>query len=316
MSYDDISIHLRMLSDRIRTDAYRAAIRAVVRPGDTVIDFGCGTGVLSLFASFAGAEAIYAIDRSPLIHSAKAIADANGASSIRFLACDAGEVEIDRKADVLVSEWMGHFGLYEWMLEPLIDLRTRYLRKGGTVIPERVSFVAAFVTDRREHERLSFFRQRQYGIDFSFVEEWPFSTVQLVNLESTDVDDSTLNMGDLTLADCVRTPAVLTAKHLSPRSILAMGLCGWFRARLSEGIEIDTGPFSPRTHWRQLFFPFGRPLEVNAGDVLDVSIWPIRPEKRGRTLWRWQVCQNGVKAVDQNDFAVAAWLRDRSARGT
>jgi hypothetical protein len=65
-----------------------------------------------------------------------------------------------------------------------------------------------------------------------------------------------------------------------------------------------------------LFFPFGRPLEVNAGDVLDVSIWPIRPEKRGRTLWRWQVCQNGVKAVDQNDFAVAAWLRDRSARGT
>src|SRR6266545_4845434 len=73
MSYDSIRSHLEMLQDSVRTEAYRDAIQQVVRPGDRVLDFGCGTGVLSIFAERAGAAAVYALDRSRMISVARVI---------------------------------------------------------------------------------------------------------------------------------------------------------------------------------------------------------------------------------------------------
>lgn len=43
-------VHLLMMQDSRRMDAYGRAIRAVVRPGDVVLDVGCGAGILSFLA--------------------------------------------------------------------------------------------------------------------------------------------------------------------------------------------------------------------------------------------------------------------------
>ncbi|MFT5282400.1 MAG: protein arginine N-methyltransferase 1 [Yoonia sp.] len=71
MSYRDVAMHKVMLQDLIRTEAYEKSIKAVVKPSHSVLDFGCGSGVLSMFAARAKANKVIAVDRSPFIKNAK-----------------------------------------------------------------------------------------------------------------------------------------------------------------------------------------------------------------------------------------------------
>ena len=57
-SYAQISIHEEMIKDSVRTNAYRDAIlkNKHLFKDKVVLDVGCGTGILSMFAAQAGAK--------------------------------------------------------------------------------------------------------------------------------------------------------------------------------------------------------------------------------------------------------------------
>lgn len=56
----------------MRTSSYRDAIlkNHDVFIGKTVLDLGCGTSILSMFASKAGAKEVISIDQSDIIYQA------------------------------------------------------------------------------------------------------------------------------------------------------------------------------------------------------------------------------------------------------
>lgn len=58
-----IGIHEEMLKDQVRTLTYRNAMyhNKHLFKGKIVLDVGCGTGILSMFAARAGAKHVYGV---------------------------------------------------------------------------------------------------------------------------------------------------------------------------------------------------------------------------------------------------------------
>lgn len=71
-----------MLKDSVRTRAYQRAIEE--NPEDfkdkIVLDIGCGTGILSIFAAKAGAKHVYAVENAEIALFAEEIVKQNNLS--------------------------------------------------------------------------------------------------------------------------------------------------------------------------------------------------------------------------------------------
>ena len=163
--YAEIEVHRTMICDRVRTDASGARSSAVVRPGDVVLDVGAGTGILSLFAARAGAARVYAVERTTVAVLAQELAAANGVADIvQVIHGDIMDIELPERVDVIVSEWLGGFGIDEGMLVPVIAARDRWLKPGGVMIPSSVTAWAGLVHDRHLDETVGFLRDDPYGL--------------------------------------------------------------------------------------------------------------------------------------------------------
>jgi protein arginine N-methyltransferase 1 len=303
-SYADISVHQLMLADGVRTLAFQQALQAVIRPHHRVLDFGCGSGILSFFAHRAGARKIYAVDRSQFLGAARAIARVNHFERIEFLYGE-DDVELPSEVDVIVSEWMGHFVFNESMLEPLARLRDRSLARGGIMIPRRLTLHAGVVTDPSFLTRYQYFQTRPYGIDFSPLVACSTARTETLRLKPEQMATPVIDLGALDMQTCRETPSAFAGTARFEEATTAYGLVGWFDAELAEGVGFGTGPLSPRTHWQQMGFPLPEPFRVEAGSPLGVRIEPITVED-DRRHWRWTVRQGG-REVTQDEVLSKPW---------
>lgn len=73
---------------------------AVIRPGDTVVDYGCGTGILAIAALKLGAELAIGVDNDPqAITASRQNAERNGIEAERF--------EVVMPDDAAIAAWQG-----------------------------------------------------------------------------------------------------------------------------------------------------------------------------------------------------------------
>ncbi|KAL3777054.1 hypothetical protein HJC23_001372 [Cyclotella cryptica] len=173
-SYSNTSIHETMLRDTVRTAAYESAILSNAESlfrDKTVMDIGCGTGVLSLFCAKAGARKVIAVDNSDILSQAKQIIELNGYGHV--ITCVHGKIEslIQESAlplsegetvDIIVSEWMGYALFFETMLPSVLVARDALMTKvTGTMFP---NVAKVFIEGANDQERLSYW-DNVHGID-------------------------------------------------------------------------------------------------------------------------------------------------------
>jgi protein arginine N-methyltransferase 1 len=101
------------------------------------------------FAVKAGAKHVIGVDMSTIIEKAREIVEANGMSDkITLLQGKMEEVVLPfPKVDIIISEWMGYFLLYESMLDTVLYARDKYLVKDGLIFPDKATIFMAGIED-------------------------------------------------------------------------------------------------------------------------------------------------------------------------
>lgn len=290
-SYSDLAIHEDMLKDGPRVDAYRAAIKAygpewsASEAGVTVVDVGSGTGLLAIYAAKAGARRVFAVEASRMAHFlTKVVADNAPPGVVEVKECMAEDLDLGSDApsvDVIVSEWMGYFLLFENMLPSVFAVRDKHLKPGGLMLPSRCKLLVAPVDDKAWRSAKLDFWKNACELDMS-------SLLPLAVANACDKGHHTLIEASDLLAP--PTEALLLDMHTAKESDLRRfeatfffelesgqrlgGFTSWFDCEFGKaGWLLNTAPDSPPTHWRQTTFHLRDPIESRGGPLrVEVSM--------------------------------------------
>ncbi|KAK8294913.1 hypothetical protein V6Z12_D05G030800 [Gossypium hirsutum] len=238
-----------MLKDVVRTKTYQNVIyrNKFLFQNKVVLDVGAGTGILSLFCAKAGAAHVYAVECSHMADMAKQIVETNGLSDVvTVLKGKIEEIELPvAKVDIIISEWMGYFLLFENMLNTVLYARDKWL-----VIWLLWSNV--------------------YGFDMSCIKK----QAMMEPLVDTTMDISKMVPGD----------ASFTApfKLIAERDDYIHAFVAYFDVSFTKCHKLmgfSTGPRSRATHWKQTVLYLEDVLTICEGEAI-IGSMTVAPNKK------------------------------------
>lgn len=308
----EIELHRKLLGDRVRNEAFQAALKKVIKPGKTTVaDIGAGTGFLSFLARQLGARHCTLIEYTDTLDLAEELARKNRIDGLSFVKGHSGELQKPPKVDVVVSETLGNYSLEEGLLETALDAR-RYLNKNGIIIPGRLRQYAMPVVSPRLQNEIDVWPQVGFDIDLTAARNISLNNMFVRSLRGEDLlgEKSSRLWDDLDLAPDADKPlskrsstVKWNAKDLNGTTVYGYAL--WWDCELVPGISISTSPYAAPTHWEQIYLPLLRPVTLEADDTLELMMGSdTRPQVGVRVSWRTRKMRAG-KAIDEQSQDIA-----------
>lgn len=290
-SYSHFGIHEEMLKDQVRTLTYRNAMyhNKHLFKGKVVLDVGCGTGILSMFAARAGAKHVYGVDCSNIIEHAKVIVHDNGLDNVvTMIFGKVEEVELPvEKVDVIVSEWMGYCLFYESMLDTVLFARDKWLKPGGILFPDKACLYVTAIEDKKYKDEKIHWWDSVYGFNMSNIRKVALKEplVDVVEPQQIITDSNLIKEIDLyTVAPdelAFSAPYCLTAKKNDYIDALVTYFTVEF-TKCHKRTGITTSPEARYTHWKQTVFYMEDCLTIKHGEQMlgTISVSPNSRNKR------------------------------------
>lgn len=323
-SYDYNEIHETMIKDHVRTASYAQWIlnNQQLIKGKTVMDVGCGTGILSLLAAKAGAKKVYAIDASNIVRKANENITANNLTNvIQVVKGKVEEIDLEGvQVDVIISEWMGYFLLFEAMLDSVIVARDRYLKPDGVMAPSHMRILLGAASNSDWWNEKVGFWDNIYGFTMSGMSKDIHKSAHVESFEQSSLISNSVGLLDInTKTQKAKALNFKSSFNLKIESDETMhGFLGWFDTFFTDsksaetpkecnsqdppsvksliddaGVEhkdvsFTTGPHGTETHWKQTFFAFSKPLDVKKGDSIS-GVFISNKSERGlemEVIWK------------------------------
>lgn len=289
-SYAHFGIHEEMLKDEVRTLTYRNSMyhNQHLFKGKVVLDIGCGTGILSMFAAKAGASKVIAIECSNIVEFARKIVAANNLDdTITIVKGKVEEVTLPdgiEEVDIIISEWMGYCLFYESMLDTVLYARDKWLKHEGLLFPDRCSLFLTAIEDRQYKDEKINWWDDVYGFDMSSIRKVAISEPLVDVVDPKQVVTNSCLLKEVDLYTVQKTDLDFNAPfHLQVRrNDYIQALVTYFNVEFSKchkRIGFSTGPDCPYTHWKQTVFYFDDSLTVKKNEEI-YGVFCMKPNNR------------------------------------
>ncbi|XP_030906130.2 protein arginine N-methyltransferase 3 isoform X2 [Melopsittacus undulatus] len=281
--------------DKVRTESYRDFIyqNPHIFKDKVVLDVGCGTGILSMFVAKAGAKKVIGVDQSEIIYQAMDIIRLNKLENVITLVKGRIE-EVDlplEEVDVIISEWMGYFLLFESMLDSVIYAKDKYLAEGGSVYPDMCTISLVAVGDMKKHADKLLFWEDVYGFDMSCMKKAviPEAVVEVLDPNTVISTASVIKCIDCNTASTpdleFSSDFTLTITTSTKCTAIAGYFDIFFEKNCQNKVLFSTGPQCTKTHWKQTVFLLEKPIPVEEGEALRGKITVRKNRKDPRSLF-------------------------------
>ncbi|CAE7896572.1 PRMT1 [Symbiodinium sp. KB8] len=234
---------------------------------------------------------VIGVDNAGIIEQAKEIVKDNGFGDVITLVrgkMEEVKLPVD-KVDIIISEWMGYFLLYESMLDTVLYARDTYLAEGGLIFPDKANLYLTAIEDGEYKEDKINFWDDVYGFSMKPIKDLALLEPLVDTVEPQaivarscrilEIDIQTVKKEDLTF----EVPFSIEFA----RKDFCHALVGYFDVEFThchKPVVFSTGPRSKYTHWKQTVFYLEDVLTVNPGEKLTGTLSCKPNDKNPRDL--------------------------------
>merc|ERR1711993_199019 len=289
-SYAHFGIHEEMLKDEVRTLTYRNSMyhNKHLFKDKIVLDVGCGTGILSMFAAKAGAKQVFGVDMSGIVEQARIIVEKNGfADKVTLIRGKIEEIPLPvPKVDIIISEWMGYCLFYESMLDSVLFARDKWLASDGLMFPDRATLYVTAIEDRQYKDDKINWWDDVYGFDMSCIKKVALQEPLVDVVDRNQVVTNSCLLKEIDIQTCTKddipfeSPFNLQIK----RNDYAQALVTFFNIEFTKchkRVGFSTAPEAPYTHWKQTVFYLDEYITAKKGEEI-FGMFKMKPNTRNK----------------------------------
>ena len=271
--------HAPMINDNDRNNFYFLALKSVIKASSSVFEIGTGSALLSIMAANLGAHEINTCETNEILANTarEVIADNNLSKKINVIQKKSNNIKIgedmNKQADVLVSEIFSSNLLSEDVLLSLEDAKQRLISKNAKIIPEYGSIM------------ISLFGGDDIGSNI-YTEK--FNNIKLKKFNTIIPKKHILHRQDLKINlmsnefEAFRFDFVNKSNFPSENKKIEIeatkkgrsyGIIQWIKLEMGNGLKHENHPanLTKASGWQKVLYVFDDPIELYIGQKVIIS---------------------------------------------